>query len=187
MRIRIAPSASTRFDAGRRRMLETGLAGSALLIAGRWLAPAAVADTASASKHAYLTGADVVILARIAPVVLAGALPSDAAQLKSAVAEIIDGIDMTIGFEPPAVRKEIRDLFDLLGSGVTRSLVAGIWQPWEKASSEDIQKFLTSWRNSRFDLLRSAYIGLTGLIIGSWYGNPRSWERIGYPGPPRIA
>ncbi|MFL6649477.1 MAG: twin-arginine translocation pathway signal protein, partial [Sulfurifustaceae bacterium] len=133
------------------------------------------------------TDADVVILGRIAPVVLAGALPRDAAQLNSAIAEIIAGIDMTIGYEPPAVRKEIRDLFNLLGSGVTRSLVAGMWQPWENASNESIQKFLTSWRNSRFDLLRSAYIGLTGLIIGSWYGNPRSWERIGYPGPPRIA
>lgn len=182
MRNESAPFASTHFDAGRRRLLKTGLAGSALLFAGRWLAH----ETTAAAAGAYLTPADVTALERIVPVVLAGALPSDAQQLKTALAEIVAGIDMTIGYEPPAVRKEIRDLFDLLGNGVTRSLVAGIWQPWEKTSNADIQKFLTSWRNSRFDLLRSAYIGLTGLIIGSWYGNPRSWERIGYPGPPRI-
>lgn len=180
------PSAFDHFDTGRRRILKTGVAGAALLIAGRWLAPAAAA-TPSVSARAYLTGSDVAMLERVVPVVLAGAMPADANQLQSAMSEIIDGIDMTIGYEPLAVRKEIRDLFDLLGSSVTRALVAGVWQSWDKASSEDVQKFLTNWRNSRFDLLRSAYIGLTGLITGSWYGNPRSWERIGYPGPPRIA
>jgi hypothetical protein len=62
--------------------------------------------------------------------------------------------------------------------------LAGLTSPWEEASVEDVSTFLTRWRTSRFDLMRAGYQALTQLIQAAWYGNPRSWGAIGYPGPP---
>ena len=185
MHLPAPPAAATRFDAGRRAFLKTGVAGSALLVVGRWL-PAANAAPAEAPALRYLGSADSVMLKRIIPVMLDGALPQDARQRAGAVDEILYGIDLAIHHQPARVRGEIADLFGLLTRGVTRALVAGVWSSWEKASSADIEEFLAGWRNSRFALLRSGYLGLNQLIVGSWYGNPRSWARIGYGGPPKL-
>jgi hypothetical protein len=175
-------------DTKRRVFLKVGIAGSALLCAGRWLTPAPAAEVAAASTPLKnLTAEDAVVLKRIIPVMLYGALPLEEAALKTAIDEVAYGVDLTIGYQPPGVRQEIRDLFNLLNNAATRALVAGVWKPWDKATADDVREFLSGWRDSRFDLLRSAYIGLNNLIVGSWYGNPRSWSRIGYSGPPKVA
>ena len=183
----LVPPSSRAPDPARRTFLRAGVAGSALLVLGRWLPLAdAREETAKAVAFAHLGAADTVALRRIVPVMLAGALP-DGAERQRAIEEVLQGIDVAIDHQPLYVRQEISDLFGLLTRGVTRALVAGIWHSWDKASNEEIHEFLAGWRTSRFALLRSAYIGLNNLIVGSWYGNPRAWARIGYGGPPQIA
>lgn len=175
---------------GRRTFLKAGVAGSALLFLGRWLPPATAATDAAAGAHtafANLGADDVSVLVRIIPVMLKGALPQDHAQSNVAIGEIVNSIDVTIGYQPPGVRAEVQDLFGLLTRTITRVLIAGVWASWDKASDQDVHDFLASWRTSRISLLRSAYFGLSNLIMGSWYDNPKSWARIGYPGPPKIA
>ena len=182
------PSRPEKFGKERRTFLKVGVAGSALLLLGRWLPPAHAADPVGAPQttFAYLTAADVVALLRIVPIMLEGALPQDRGQQNTAIGEILRGVDLTIGHQALSVRAEIRELFDVLTKSVTRALVAGIWKSWDKVSEQDVRDFLASWRNSRLDMLRTGYIGLNNLIVGSWYGNPRSWARIGYAGPPKI-
>lgn len=182
------PPASMTALLSRRSFLKVGLAGSVLLFAGRWLTVIEAAETSTSNLSLrYLSSADVAVLRHIIPIMLEGALPNDEVSLREAIDEIISGVDTTIDYQPPSVRKEISDLFGILTSGTTRALVAGIWKTWDKTTPDDVRAFLTSWRNSRFDLLRSAYLGLNNLIMGSWYANPRSWSRIGYGGPPKIA
>jgi hypothetical protein len=171
----------------RRTFLKMGIAGAALLFTARWLNIATAADPSTPPSFKFLTLDDVAVLRSIAPVMLRGALPPEDSSRKTAIEEVIAGVDATMGYEPPTVRQEVRDLFNLLENSATRALVAGIWTSWDKASEENVREFLTSWHDSRFDLLRTAYIGLNNLILGSWYGNPRSWARIGYDGPPKIA
>jgi len=183
---RILPSTPI-VHAGRRAFLKTGVAGAALLFAARWAAPIPAADAQTAGLPLnFLTADDAGVLRRIAPVMLAGALPDEGAPRKTAIDEVITGVDLAIGYQPPSVRREIRDLFNLLENAVTRALAAGVWTSWDRASDQTIREFLASWHDSRFDLLRTAYIGLNNLIVGSWYGNPKSWARIGYSGPPKI-
>jgi len=183
------PPPPEEFGTGRRMFLKAGVAGSALLFLGRWLPPAHAADSSAAkeSTFAYLTAADAAMLARVVPIMLEGALPKDRAQFNAAVGEILHGIDVTLAHQALSVRGEIQGLFGVLTKTITRSLVAGIWTSWDKATNQDIRDFLSSWRNSRLDTLRTGYIGLNNLIVGSWYGNPKSWARIGYGGPPAIA
>lgn len=175
-------------EQGRRTFLKAGVAGSALLLLGRWPPQAHATDQILDSRFTFtsLTAADAAALVRIVPVMLEEALPQAHGERNAAIGEIIRGVDLTIGYQPVHIRDEIRDLFGILTGSVTRALVAGIWRSWENATEQDVREFLTSWRNSRLDMLRSAYVGLNNLIVGSWYGNPKSWARIGYPGPPKI-
>ena len=65
-------------------------------------------------------------------------------------------------------------------------IVAGVRSTWAEATEEEVAAFLRRWRTSRFGLLRAGYQALTQLILAAWYGNPASWERLGYPGPPAL-
>jgi hypothetical protein len=174
----------------RRELLKTGVLGCAALAFVGLAARAAARPIEG--DFAFLTTEDRVIVAAIAPVMLAGALPAGGAERASveapelAVAEVVLGVDRAISGLAPATQAELRQLFDLLGLGIARVLVAGLWPSWDEAGAEDIAGFLGRWKESRFDLLRSAYLGLHELIVAAWYGNPRAWPRIGYPGPPEL-
>lgn len=174
----------------RRKFLQAGIAGSALLFAMRWrLSGAAAGEAPDRSKAglARLSAEEASVLRSIVPVMLAGALPQESAAREQAIGDVLEGIDRTLEFEPPTVREEIHELLGLLTLGATRALLAGIWGPWESASEAQIYGFLARWRDSRFALLRSAYVGLSNLVTAAWYANPASWPRIGYPGPPQLA
>ncbi|HKW79948.1 MAG TPA: hypothetical protein VJQ49_02965, partial [Casimicrobiaceae bacterium] len=124
------------------------------------------------------------VIGAIAPVMLAGALPSgDAASVR----EVVAGVEAAIAGLPPATRKEIDELFSLLSFAPTRCLVAGVWSPWAEASPASIAAFLEAWRGSRFALLRSAHDALHQLVFGAWYASDRAWPAIGYPGPPSLS
>ena len=168
----------------RRAVLQTGLLGGALLwlVSAAAQAPGRAQGGAQGETFEFLGADDRAIVAAIAPVMLAGALPED----KAALAEVVRGVDIAISGLPPATQGELRELFDLLGLAPTRALLAGLWSSWEEASPEDIAGFLEGWRTSWFALLRSGYVGLHELVMAAWYGNPKSWPHMGYGGPPEL-
>ena len=158
------------------------MAGGAALLVARW----AYTTTSAGAPTANGLDADArAILAAVTPVMLEGALPTGT-EAALALREALDGAEQAIAGLPPAVRKEIEELFSLLAFAPTRCLVAGVWRPWPEAGRESIAAFLASWRTSRFALLRSAYGALHQIILGAWYGNRRAWAAIGYPGPPSL-
>lgn len=166
----------------RRTLLKAGVAGGAALLVARW----AYTTTSAGAPTANGLDADArAILAAVTPVMLEGALPTGT-EAALALREALDGAEQAIAGLPPAVRKEIEELFSLLAFAPTRCLVAGVWRPWPEAGRESIAAFLASWRTSRFALLRSAYGALHQIILGAWYGNRRAWAAIGYPGPPSL-
>ena len=118
----------------------------------------------------------------IAPAILAGALPQDAARA-AALSATIDGVHTAILGLPPATQKEIQDLFGLLALAPARRLLTGIAGGWEGARTEDVAGFLQDWRLHRLGLLRTAYHALHDLVLGAWYAQPASWPATGYPGP----
>jgi hypothetical protein len=172
----------------RRAFIKTGLLGGAAL----WLASAAAPAPAKEPPREggpafeFLTPDDRLIVGAIAPVMLAGALPEDAAAHGDAVDDVVLGVDIGISGLPPATQAELRELLDLLNLAPARVLLAGLWSSWPEASAAEIADFLEGWRTSWFALLRSAYLGLHELILAAWYGNPQSWPRVGYDGPPEL-
>ncbi len=131
-----------------------------------------------------LNNTDAACLAALAPVILEGALPEEAAAKQIAINEVVEAFDRTIMGLPPAVQAEVRELLSLLTFSLTRRFVAGVKPAWPDAREAEIKAFLTSWRDSRFQLLQQGYQALVRVMIACWYGNPLAWGKIGYRGPP---
>ena len=176
------------FAPGRRRFLETGFAGAALLLLARRAAGARETSPTAAQPGSLdlraLNAASAAFIAALAPVLLADGLPDDRDARIAAVNEVVEAMDRAVAGLSPPVQEEIQQLFSLLTFAPTRAVVAGVWTPWQAADAADIAAFLARWRDSRFALLRSGYQALKQLMQACWYGNPLAWGRIGYPGAP---
>lgn len=161
----------------RRRFLVLGLTGAvALAAAGAWTWLRRPRDAHAADEAAT-------IVAAIVPAMLEGALPGGL-ERTAAIRETVDGVGRAIAGLPPATRTELEHLFALLAIPIGRRVFAGVEAPWREASQAEVERFLDVWRTSGWSLKRSAYDAFHQLIIAAWYGNPRSWGAIGYPGPP---
>jgi hypothetical protein len=170
--------------ATRRQFLKVGIAAGVVLAGAGWFALRAERRPA-AGLH-WLDDRSASIVTALVPAVLAGALPAGDPARVAAAREVVEAFDRAIAGLTPAVQEEIWQLFSLLGLAAGRFIVAGVRSPWPEATGEEVSAFLARWRTSRFGLLRAGYQALTQLIIAAWYGNPASWTRIGYGGPPQI-
>jgi hypothetical protein len=170
----------------RRTFLVVGLAGGATLAAASWLRRARGRDSVSGvdASLAALDSAAPAIVAAIVPVMLDGALPEDR---QTAVTETVGNVARAVRGLAPNAQTELGELFSLLGFPLTRVALAGVMTPWADASPEAVAAFLDRWRTSRWMLRRSAYDALHQLVLAAWYGNPRAWPSVGYPGPPALA
>ena len=169
----------------RRTFLAAGLLGATALVAARWLR-APHAPPGDVTLRALDADAQA-ILGAVVPVLLAGALPMDDPARHAAIADTVRGIDIAVAGLPPPAQEEMRQLFALLALPPARMTLARISAPWDQAAVPEVRAFLDRFRDSSFMLLRSAYGALHQLTYAAFYGNPASWPRIGYPGPPDLA
>jgi hypothetical protein len=172
----------------RRTFLTAGVAGGIALGFAWWWRdrPPVVPGTAGTEALAALDRSAPALMAAIVPVLLEGALPASDPERRVAIAETIANAGRAIAGLPPAAQKELGELFALLGFGPTRIALARVMAPWNEADPEQVAAFLERWRGSSFALLRSAYDALHQIVLAAWYGNPRSWTAIGYPGAPEL-
>jgi hypothetical protein len=178
-----SPLSSAGLRVSRRTVLKAGVAGGAMLLLTRCLytPPSEPVDAVPATLDAGARA----VLAAIIPVLLEGALPATS-DAPAARAETLARVEAAIAGLPPSTRKEIAELFSLLGFAPTRCLVAGVWSSWSEAAPDSVAAFLARWRDSRFVLLRSAYAALHQLVFAAWYADPRAWPATGYAGPPSL-
>ena len=165
----------------RRTFLVTGGLGVAALAAGGWLHM----RSGGARAGSALGDQGRTVIAAMVPAFLDGALP-DGANRAVAIAETVDAVDGAVAGLPPATQAELAQLFGLLTFAPARLALAGLADDWPGASTDAVAAALGRWQHSRLTLLRSAYDGLHQLVIAAWYGNPRAWTAIGYPGPPSL-
>jgi hypothetical protein len=167
----------------RRQFIKVGLAGAVVLATVRFLDRALAAPAAG---QRVLDEDATRMVAALVPVVLAGALPTDAAARARAIRETVEAFDRAVSGLTASVQDEVGQLFSFLNFGPTRVGFAGLWQPVDESSPEELKAFLIRWRSSTFQLQRASYHALTRLIQAAWYGNPASWATIAYPGPPEL-
>ncbi len=177
------PDSTTPPRISRRTLLKAGIVGGAALLFARWLYTSTTAPQPAPTLPGALDERARAVVAAIAPVMLAGALPANDPVL---LQELVAGVEQAIAGLPPAVRKEVDQLFAMLSFAPSRALVGGVWSPWHETTPESIRAFLDRWRDSRVALLRSAYGALHQLVFAAWYGNSNAWPAIGYAGPPSL-
>ncbi len=170
----------------RRTFLKVGIAGACVLVVTRSLDRHVFAqnDGPGSLDLKKLANKDAECIAALVPAILKGALPDDPVARQVAINEVVEAFDRTVAGLSPAIQKEVEQLLSLLTFSPTRRLVAGVSKPWNEASESEVSEFLEGWRQSRFSLLQQGYQALARLMIACWYGNPLSWEQIGYVGPP---
>ena len=166
----------------RRRFIQAGIAGAALLALARWVDQ----PLAAATNYRFLDARGVKSVGALVPVVLAGTLPTDESARRAAVDEVVAAFDRAVAGLAIPVQQEIGELFSFLHTPPLRLAFAGLWSPLEESTPQQIVEFLVRWRDSPFDLQRASYRALTQLIQAAWYGNSTSWAAIGYPGPPAV-
>lgn len=167
----------------RRDFLKLSAGSAALLSAGALTATLAGCsrDGTPASGYAFLRQADLVLFTALVPAVLESCWPASdrAAQTEA----ILKAIDATAVRCLAPTQKALRDLFDLLNTGLTRRLAAGVGKPWAEVTPDEAQAFLARWQSSRLGLFNAGWRALTKFITGSWIGSPQGLAAAGYPGP----
>ena len=168
----------------RRRFLRTGLIGGALLAAGGvWVA---WRDLHHADQGPVARDRVGIIVAAVAPVLLSDAWPIALAEQRQALARVVEGVKNLIARFPPAIQRELADLFGVLDLPLARRTLTGVRDDWPHAEPREVAMFLDRWRTSRIALLQSGYFALHDLVTGVWYADPSTWLAIGYPGPPQV-
>lgn len=173
----------------RRTILKGSLWGGLAIASGVSLWQLSLTESVEALEsddypYRFLTLDERLLLWAIIPAYLYPAVQPNDDESKFIVLRNIDG---AISGLPQSTQDELRQLFGLLSFQLSKALVAGIWTRWNKASIDSLQFFLSSWQESYLALLRTGYLGLHQIIIGSYYGEPMSWQSIGYPGPPQLS
>lgn len=173
-------------DVRRRVLLKVGVAGACLLALTRGLDREVFAqdEKPGSLDLKKLANKDAECIAALVPAVLMGALPDDPVARQVAINEVVEAFDRAVAGLSPAIQKELEELLSLLTFSPTRKFIAGVSKPWAEASEAEVSAFLGGWRHSRFALLQQGYQSLARLMIACWYGNPLSWGKIGYVGPP---
>lgn len=69
-------------------------------------------------------------------------------------------------------------------SGLTGAALLERIEPFTQLSPEKQDATLEWFRISRLPLRRTIYRSMSGLVGALYYGDPRSWPSVGYPGPP---
>jgi len=172
----------------RRTILKSSLWGSLAIASGISIWQLSLTESVEALEgddhpYRFLTLDERMLLWALIPAYLYPAVQQGDDKLKLVILQNIDG---AISGLPQSTQDELRQLFSLLSFQLSKALVAGIWTRWNKASIDSLQFFLASWQESYLALLRTGYLGLHQIIMGSYYGEPMSWQLIGYPGPPQF-
>ena len=167
----------------RRTFIAAGAVGAGALVLAGWLRRS---PPPNAGMVPHLNADGRAILRAVTPVMLAGALPPEPAARAVALDETLAALDTAIGGLPAAAQAELAQLFALLSLPPVRLALVRIDVPWSEASTEQVRACLDRFRESPLMLLRAAHDALHQLTFAAWYGNPRSWSAIGYPGPPPL-
>lgn len=169
----------------RRGLLKAGLLGTMALVAGGTVATLSGCSRKPVSElgFRFLREQDLVFLSALAPAILKDNYPGPLGpEAETRLLKSLDGLMATLG---EFSQNQLLQLFDLMAVGPARFVAGGPMGSWSDASTEQVDEFLISWRDSMFSLKRMGYVSLSKLITMSWYSQPENYVQTGYPGPPK--
>jgi hypothetical protein len=169
---------------GRRRFIQRGLIGTALLTAG------GLALSLRGTRRIAGLGGMQVLDADQASVLLAVAgrlIPNREGFPRPSELKIAAKVDAILARADEPTQREVRQLLGLFESALTGFLLDGQPQTFTASSPDDQDARLEAWRDSRLTVRRSGYKAIRGLCLAAYYSDPQIYAAIGYGGPPEIA
>jgi len=169
----------------RRSLLKTGLVGA--LVVGLGSAGLALEQTVTRGTPpplGVLDATEYAVLAAIADRVCPALGPGAPGAAALGVAASIDGLLQRLDGE---TQKGVKIALRTFENALTGALFGERVVPFTRLSADDQDRVLARWRGSRLGFRRTVYRALSALVSAVYWGDPRTWERIGYAGPPDVA
>jgi hypothetical protein len=115
--------------------------------------------------------------------VLDKSLPDEPQARDTALAALLDRVDVLVGALAPHAQAELSQLLSILASGAGRRALAGLRTPWASASPADVQAAMQGMRFSSLAVRQQAYAALHDITASAYFSEPITWLMLGYPGP----
>lgn len=168
----------------RRQLLKVGLfAGALLTVAGGaawWLV-----NTQARSGDRFQPATRNLFLV-VGSVVLAGSLPEAESARHQALQAWLAGLEITVAGMPFAVQNELDEMVLILLNPLGRVGLAGLRQPWESATTAQVQEAMQGLRLSTVAVRQQIFHALRDLCNAAYFAAPLSWAALGYPGPLKV-
>lgn len=168
---------------GRRRFIQGGLVGAALLAAASWFAwrrPEEASGTGG--PLAVLSPAEGAILLAVARRIL----PSSAPFPSPDAVRVTERVDAFLAMSHAGVQRDVKGLITLFDSALLGLALDGAPSRFRSAAPEGQDARLLAWSTSRLAVRRTGFRALRRLVCSAYYSSPATWGAIGYPGPPEV-
>ena len=170
----------------RRTLLKTGLFGTLLVGAGTVsLALRSTRPPSGAAPALKILDADeyavmAAIADRVCPALGPGAPGATALNVAKQVDDLLASADVD-------VQKGTKIGLRVFENALTGALTGERLAPFTQLEPAAQDRVLEKWRTSEIGFRRTVYRGLTGAVFALYWGDPRTWPRVGYAGPPDMA
>lgn len=92
--------------------------------------------------------------------------------------------DKVLARADKGVQKEVKQLLGLFENALTNTLFGGRFKPFTQLSPAEQDEVLHEWATSAIMIRRTGFAALRTIAMAAYYGNPKTWGAVGYPGPP---
>ncbi len=80
--------------------------------------------------------------------------------------------------------RELKQLLMLFENALPNFLFGRRTKPFTTLPTTEQEVVLSEWMNSSVTLRRTGFLALRSLVVAAYYGSSKTWESVGYPGPP---
>ncbi|MFL5319558.1 MAG: gluconate 2-dehydrogenase subunit 3 family protein [Myxococcaceae bacterium] len=95
-----------------------------------------------------------------------------------------EGFDAVLSRADEGVQKELKQLIGLFENGLANAVFGLRFKPFTQLSASAQDEVLHEWETSRLTIRRTGFQALRTIVMAAYYGNPKTWTAVGYPGPP---
>jgi Gluconate 2-dehydrogenase subunit 3 len=170
-------------ELSRRTLLKTGLIGVAFVSVGS-AALLLQGGKPRAGKLRTFTANEAGVLAalaaRLCPAGGAGAPGAEAIDLVGMLDQALEPLD-------DDAKQQLKLGLMLFDSAFSGALFGERVRPFSQLDGAAQDAVIRNWQESKVAFRRTLMRGLSSLVMSVYWGDPRSWSRIGYAGPPAAA
>jgi hypothetical protein len=170
----------------RRRFVQTGLVGGAALalLGGVLAARGSRLRKPPARGLSLLTPQEYAVLCALADRIC----PAGGEGAPGALAlDVPATIDAFLASGPESLQRDVKAVLFVVENALVSALLLERTRPFTQLDAAEQDAALYAMRDSRLPLRRAMFNALKGMCASFYYGDQRTWARIGYPEPPPLA